>query len=289
MARKAQSISTAQKLVIEYYKAKLNLMHVLNTRWAAASALDLFQRPYSRPRRKDPLIWKQAKKLKLTSGSDELAGYHWVSPNATGKQLLVAHGFAGNCRSFDKFIRQSLHKGYDVIAYDAPGHGKSTGSRLNLLTYKWVLEDIIKQHGKFDAYLAHSLGGMSLMLALENLGFHTQDNIVLIAPLIEAHRAAENFGRFLQLPNSLMGYLEKEIELRAGHPLHWFSLPRLVQQHKGQILWIHDKEDDTTPYIDMAEILAQPPPHVEFFITEGLGHSRIYRDNNVRKKVLETL
>jgi pimeloyl-ACP methyl ester carboxylesterase len=180
-------------------------------------------------------------------------------------------------------------KGYDVIAYDAPGHGKSTGSRLNLLNYKWVLEDIIKHHGKFDAYFAHSLGGMSLMLALENLGFHTQERIVLVAPLIEAHRAAENFGRFLQLPNELMGYLEREIELRAGHPLHWFSLTRLVKQHKGQILWIHDKEDDTTPYIDMAEIIAQAPPHVEFYITEGLGHSRIYRDNKVRKKVLESL
>jgi pimeloyl-ACP methyl ester carboxylesterase len=289
MAKKKQSISTAQKLVIEYYKAKLNLMHVLNTRWAAASALDLFQRPYSRRSRKDPPIWEQAKKLTLTSGNDRLAGYCWRSPNPSGKQLLVAHGFAGNCRSFDRFIRSLVAKGYDVIAYDAPGHGKSTGSRLNLLTYKWVLEDIIKHHGKFDAYLAHSLGGMSLMLALENLGFHHQEKIVLIAPLIEAHRAAENFGRFLQLPNELMGYVEKEIELRAGHPLHWYSLPRLVQQHKGHILWIHDKEDVTTPYIDMTEILDQSPAHIEFFITEGLGHSRIYRDNKVRKKVLDSL
>jgi hypothetical protein len=39
----------------------------------------------------------------------------------------------------------------------------------------------------------------------------------------------------------------------------------------------------------MSGLLEQPPPHVEFFITEGLGHSRIYRDNQVRKKVLEML
>ncbi|HSC52778.1 MAG TPA: alpha/beta fold hydrolase [Phnomibacter sp.] len=289
MANKKQTLSAAQKIVIEYYKAKLNLMHVLNARWAAASAVDLFQKPYSRPRRKDPPIWKHAKKLKLASGPNKLAGFHWVPEKPTGKKFLIVHGFAGNARSFEKYIHPMLHRGYDVFAYDAPGHGKSSGSRLNLISYKWALEDIIQHHGHFDAYMAHSLGGMSLMLALEQLGFQHQNNIVLIAPLIEVQRATVNFGQFLQLPNVMMAHVTREIEEKAGHPLAWFSLPRILRQHKGKVLWVHDRQDYTTPFDDMTEILAQPPTHIEFLVTEGLGHSRIYRDNQVRKKVLESL
>lgn len=283
------SLSTAQKVVLEYYKAKLNLMHVINARWAAAAAIDLFQTPYARPRRKLPPIWKEAKQLRLSSGEHRLAGYHWQPHQPAGKRLLIVHGFAGSAKSFEKYIAPALAKGYEVLAYDAPGHGKSSGKRLNLLTYKWMLEDVIKHHHGFDAYLAHSLGAMSLMLALENSGMHHQEKIAMVAPLVEAHRAAENFFRFLQLPARLRVEFEKEIEARAGHPLAWYSLPRLVRQHRGQLLWIHDKDDDTTPFVDVKPVHENPPGHVNFLITEGLGHSRIYRDNKVRKAILEML
>ena len=283
-----RSFSAAQRLVIEYYRAKLNLMHVINARWAAASAVDLFQKPYSKPRRKVPPIFKSAKKLQLASGSEKLVGYHWIPDQPTGKKMLIVHGFAGSCYSFDKYIGPALAKGYEVIAYDAPGHGKSSGKRLNLISYKWTLEDVLKHHGLFDSYITHSLGGMSLMLALEGYEQH-KGNIILIAPLVEAQRAAESFLGFLQVPTRLRSEFEKEITERAGHPMTWFSMPRLVKEYSGKVLWIHDRDDDTTPFKDVVPIKQNPPAHVELMVTSGLGHSRIYRDNTVRKKVLEML
>lgn len=282
-----RGMTAAQKLVVEYYKAKLNLMHVLNARWAAASAIDLFQKPYARPRRKEPPIWKEAKRLRLSSGEHQLAGYHWLPKEPNGQKLLIVHGFAGSCKSFEKYIYPSLKKGYEVLAYDAPGHGKSNGSRLNLIIYKWVLEDIIRHHQGFDAYLAHSLGGMSLMLALDALGHKQQNKIALVAPLVEVRSATQNFSRFLQLPANLQALFVEELEKRAGHKMDWFSLPRLLREHQGQVLWIHDRLDDTTPFDDVEPAIPHLPGHVELMVTEGLGHSRIYRDNKVRKRILE--
>lgn len=284
-----RSLSPAQRLVIEYYKAKLNVMHVINARWAVASAIDLFQRPYARPRRKNPPIWKKAHPLFLISGTEKLAGLRWLPAVPNGKKMLVVHGFAGANQSFDRYISAALAKGYEVIAYDAPGHGKSTGKRLNLVTYQWVMQDILKHHGGFDTYLAHSLGGMSLMLALESLGFKKQDNIILMAPLVEAKRAIENFLNFLQVPVKLQAQFEEELATRAGHPMHWYSLPRLVRSHQGNILWVHDTDDETTPFIDVVPLQQETPQHLSLMITEGLGHSRIYRDNRVRKRILEML
>ncbi len=281
-----RQLSAAQKVVLEYYKAKLNLMHVINARWAAAAAIDLFQRPYANRRRSVPAIWSEARKLKLLSGENKLTGYHWHSPNAKGKQLLIIHGFAGNAKSFDRYISPALHFGYDVVAYDAPAHGKSSGSRLNILTYKWMIEDVIRHHGSFEAYLAHSLGGLALMMALETMGLQHQQKIALVAPLVEATAAADNFFRFLQLPEGLREEFEKELESRAGHPMSWFSMPRVIRAHRGKVLWVHDKDDDTTPFADVKPLLLEEPAHVEFLVTKGLGHSRIYRDSQVRNRVV---
>lgn len=285
-----RGLSTAQKLVIEYYRAKLNLMHVVNARWAAAAAIDLFQKPYASYRKKDPPLFKKARRTRLTSGKEKLAVYQWESHQPNGQHLLVAHGFAGNCRSFEKYIGTALAKGYHVTTFDAPAHGKSTGQRLNLLSYSWALDDVWKHHGHFDACLAHSLGCMSLLLALERQEASVpRPRLVLIAPLVEAWRAADNFGSFLQLPAALLQQMNNEITRMAGHPLTHFSLPRLVAPYPQPVLWLHDRLDDTTPFADVEPVQHSLPPHVQLIVTEGLGHSRIYRDNKVRKTISEWL
>jgi pimeloyl-ACP methyl ester carboxylesterase len=275
--------------VLQYYKAKINLMHVINARWAAASAIDLFTRPYGRRHRKDPEIWKEAQPLRLSSGGLTLQGYQWNPDSPGQRQLLIIHGFGGNSRAFDRFIRPALRLGYSVVAYDAPGHGNSQGNRLNVIIYKWMLQDVLKQHGHFDAYIAHSLGAMSLALAMEEGVANHAAKIVLVAPLVEASRAADSFFSFLELPEALRTHFEAEIEKRAGYSLRWFSLPRILPGLSGKVLWVHDETDLTTPYADVYPLMEVSPPGVEFFITRGLGHSAIYRDNKVRKKIIDFL
>lgn len=281
--------SAGQRLVIEYYRAKFNLMHVVSSRWALRSAMDLFQTPYPRRPKKDPPIWKYAEPLWLHSEREKLAGFRWTGEGNPTKKMLIVHGFAGNCRSFDAYIKPALRKGYEVVAYDAPAHGKSSGKHLNLLKYASVLEDILRQHGPFDAFLAHSLGGMSLMMALERTGQGANARVALVAPLIEVSRAAQNFSGFLQIPPALHLNMIAAIEKRAGKPVQWFSLPRMVESFPGNIYWVHDRQDDTTPFSDMAHLVEQPPAHVVFHITDGLGHSGVYRNNEVKRAIIGLL
>jgi pimeloyl-ACP methyl ester carboxylesterase len=279
-------LSTAQKLVLQYYKAKINLMHVVNARWAAGAALDLFTKPYTNLRRKDPPIWKKAKRIFLTTGAGKMAGYQWGPAAPNGKKLLIIHGFAGSCKSFDRYIAAALKAGFEVIAYDAPAHGRSEGRRLNVVMYRWMIEEVIRHHGMFDACLAHSIGGMSLLLALEDMDIRQELRIALIAPLTEASRAADNFFEFLQLPIALRHAFEAELQSLGGHPLSWYSLNRMAPQFPKSMLWVHDEEDDTTPFADVQKLMSLAPPNVEFKVTKGLGHTRIYRDNEVFKAVM---
>jgi hypothetical protein len=53
------------------------------------------------------------------------------------------------------------------------------------------------------------------------------------------------------------------------------------------ILWIHDKDDDITPLDDVKPIIETNLPNIEFMITSGMGHRKIYKDNQVVKKVVD--
>ena len=56
---------------------------------------------------------------------------------------------------------------------------------------------------------------------------------------------------------------------------------------KAKILWLHDEDDWVCPFEDAKPLIDSAPAHVEFMITKGLGHSKIYRDSNVVKRILE--
>jgi pimeloyl-ACP methyl ester carboxylesterase len=282
-------LTAAQKLAINYYKAKLNLLNVVAPSVAAHEAFNLFTKPYGNPRKRKSKLLQQAEPLRLYSEGLKLTGYRWRAHPTNDLKVLIIHGFAGSVGAFDRYIGPLQKLGYDVFAYDAPGHGGSAGSRLNAGLYSQMINDVVKAHGPFDAFLAHSLGGLSLMLSLHQLQPSHDTRVVLIAPATESTTAANQFFQFLNLPSTLRRSFDAHIEKISGKPLEWWSVSRVLPEVKASILWVHDKNDDTTPFGDVYPLIQQQPPHVHFYITEGLGHSAIYKDNKVKKKILEFL
>lgn len=283
-------LSTAQRLAINYYKAKLNLLHAVSPRWAATEAFDLFTRPYGKPRRRNLRgLMQKAEPLALYHETGKITGYRWRATEANPRRVLIVHGFAGSVGSFERYISPLTRAGLDVYAYEAPGHGQSAGNRLNVRIYSSVLRQIITTHGPFEGYLAHSLGGLALMLTLHEAPQLPLPNVVLLAPATESTTAADKFFEFLQLPHKLRHAFEQHIQRMGGHPLEWYSIRRVLQHTQARILWLHDEEDTTTPIGDVYPLLQLQPAHVHFHFTKGLGHSGIYKDNKVKKKVVAFL
>jgi pimeloyl-ACP methyl ester carboxylesterase len=283
-------LTPAQKLAINYYRAKLNLLNVVSPRIAATEAFDLFTKPYGKPRRRRLSAWfEKSEPLKLISNGMKLSGYKWRALPDNDKKILIIHGFAGSVSSFDRYLSALLQHGYDVYAYDAPGHGYSEGNRLNTAIYATVIEDAMNAHGPFDAFMAHSLGGLSLMLCLHKKALINEPKIVLIAPATESTTAADKFFEFLQLPETLRNAFENHIHKLGGQPLEWYSIRRVLPEIKGNILWLHDEDDSTTPIGDVYPILQSQLPNVHFHFTKGLGHSSIYKDNQVKRRIIDFL
>jgi hypothetical protein len=66
-----------------------------------------------------------------------------------------------------------------------------------------------------------------------------------------------------------------------------FSVRRALKQVPANILWIHDLDDDVTPWIDAEQLKKDNHPNIQFVNTTGLGHRRIYKDPVVAKQVVE--
>ncbi|MCW3106743.1 MAG: hydrolase, partial [Segetibacter sp.] len=65
----------------------------------------------------------------------------------------------------------------------------------------------------------------------------------------------------------------------------WYSVSRVIQSISVPTLWLHDVNDRITPYEDMKHLTELSLPHVEFVITEGLGHS-LYRNDTVANRII---
>jgi TAP-like protein. len=71
------------------------------------------------------------------------------------------------------------------------------------------------------------------------------------------------------------------------NPAEWYSISRAIKNVDASVLWLHDEDDNTTPYADAKKVSDKNYPNVTFVTTKGLGHSRIYRDPNISQQVID--
>ncbi|GAO45328.1 alpha/beta hydrolase [Flavihumibacter petaseus] len=277
----------AQKVALNYFRAKLNLTAVFSRRLAAGMAFDLFCTPFRRKRKHDPPIFKSAEHLHVMVDGCRTAIYRW---NAGGvARAMVLHGFESSARNFDRYIALLVKKGYEVIAFDAPAHGASGGKHINLPLYVKAIAAVCGVTGVPDRYLAHSFGGLAIMHYLEQIPRNNDFHVVLIAPATETTTAVRHLFRVLQLDDEVKADFEQIIVEKGGYPSSYYSIPRTLGKVHSSILWVHDEDDDVTPLKDVQPLMNNGSTQISFMITQGLGHRKIYRDNNVVKRCMEFL
>jgi alpha-beta hydrolase superfamily lysophospholipase len=277
----------AQKIAIGYVRARINMLAVISPALAADKAMELFSTPKYRSKKPPPEIFSKGERIHFLQNGKRVKGYRWNE--GAGKKLLVLHGYESSCRKFDHHISRGIKKGYEVFAFDAPAHGSSEGKKINALDYAEMIRLAEKHFGKMDAFICHSFGGMALSLHMEKRPHDHHTRIVFIAPATETTTAIDGLFSFLQLNDKVRVAFDQKIKDLSGHPPSFFSIARAIKHINASILWVHDEGDQITPLRDVRKIIAAGHPNVEFMITKGLGHNKIYRDTEVKRKIFSFL
>ena len=276
-----------QQIAIGYYRTKFKVLSAISNRKAAELALDLFTTPQFRYKKPLPDIFKESEKLQFRHYGETVTGYRW---NRGGhRKVLIVHGFNSTVAKFDRYIKPLTRKGYEVLAFDAPAHGYSSGKTLNAVVFKDMITYINKEYGPVRSFMGHSFGALAICLALEEIEHDEDHHVVLIAPATESKTAIDIFFSFMKLNESVRKEFDDYIYMLKNKPTDWYSVSRAVKNLKAKILWCHDEEDTMTPWKDARKVMDEKHCNIEFIVTRGLGHRRIYRENKISKAIIEFL
>lgn len=274
----------AQKLGLAYYRANLKLLELVSPEQAAKRAFKLFSTPFLKQTGPAHPVFTDGELLSFLVNETLVSGFRWNHPSK--KKVLIVHGFESNSDKFHEYIMALRKEDFEVLAFDAPAHGRSAGKRILLPQYVDMLVAVLEKYGPIDHFVAHSFGGLAIAHTLEKTPQGEGIRIALIAPATETSSAIDRFFRIFSLGTAVRKHFDKIVIKKGGHPLEYYSIRRAMKNFKASILWIHDETDKVTPLSDALKVRDDGYPDLEFIVTNGLGHRRIYKDAETVKKVV---
>lgn len=205
-------------------------------------------------------------------------------PAVSKPVVLLAHGWSGRGTQLATFIPPLLEKGFHVVSFDAPAHGKSTGKQTTLYEISETIEAMQAKYGAFHAAITHSFGGPCLAVAMKH-GVSV-DRVVNICPPARTRDMIDKFSDMLSINEATKQRLIGQMEQNFGEDV-WqdTSMPLNISKLDIPALVIHDTDDIDVP-IEEGQVIADAWKDAKFIRTSGLGHRRILRDADVVSQVV---
>lgn len=280
----------SQKLALRYTRARINILSLASPRKAAVKAFKLFCTPQQRVVKKGSAFFEGGEPLSFRWAGHTIRGHRWMPAGTSPrKRVLIAHGFESASSVFSSYILALVEKGYEVLAFDAPAHGGSGGSRITLPDYVGVLRTVEQSYGPFHSYMGHSLGGLALALFLENHPNNRVTRLALIAPVVETTLAVEVFAQLMQLSPEVVKEIDDYVQETSGHHLAWYSLRRALHHVHATTLYVHDEGDRIILLREALLVKEDAHANIKFVLTKGLGHRKIYKDDEVKGRIVSFL
>jgi pimeloyl-ACP methyl ester carboxylesterase len=187
----------------------------------------------------------------------------------------MVHGWESRASHWGAWIAPLLEAGFDVIAFDAPGHGDSDGDTAHLKHMAQAARDVARALGPVQAVIAHSMGSMATLYALAQ-GLRVRASVHL-AGHSSLERATRYFAWQAGLPKAAWPRFQHLVSQGLGQPLFSMELASMRNglRHPG-LLW-HDQQDAEVPFSETMA-LKEGWPGASLREASGLGHRRILRD-----------
>jgi pimeloyl-ACP methyl ester carboxylesterase len=207
-----------------------------------------------------------------------------------GPAVYLLHGWGGHAGHLAPFVAPLVGRGYRVVAFDTPSHGRSApgafGPRSSSIPeFAAALTSVAAAHGRAHAVIAHSMGAAATAVALCD-GLRA-DRVALLAPMAGPVSYARRLADGLGFGEPTYRRLIARVERRVGAPMHHFDVPELGRAvAMPPTLVVHDRSDVFTPVTDGAAIAAAWPS-ARLHLTSGLGHRRLLRDPGVVAEVVD--
>lgn len=246
-------------------------------------AWNLFFSPikFKKPAREEN-IYNSAQKSWIYINNKRVRVFEWGDKAAP--VVLVVHGWSGRATQFFKFIEPLIASGYRVVSFDAPGHGDSEGKQTHMGEFSDIIMHINKNIGKIHVGIGHSFGGISLLYAKKE-GLELDTIIMISSPTI-GEDILGGFRKKINASEKTSVAMRKMVQTNFHLDFEDITACELIKKiNLKNHLIIHDKDDQEVPYQN-AESLIEVSKNAKLLLTNGLGHTRILRDQTVLDTVI---
>ena len=199
------------------------------------------------------------------------------------RKVLLVHGWSGRGTQLYKITNKLLENGFMTISFDAPAHGKSSGKTTMMTEFIATAKYLEAKYGPFEVAIGHSLGGMTVLNSIQR--FLKVKKAIII-------------GSGDIITDIMIGFISKlELSLKLVDKMKYFFQKKFsedIDNYSGSVaalhvkiptLVIHDTEDKEVP-VSCAYNIRKNLENGEILITNGLGHTRILKDNFVVERII---
>ncbi len=281
-----------KEIVNRHYRLPKILIHsvkmlsLLSTRITVGVLEYFFYRPikFKVPEREKIFIMKSEKShIQVDEIESKIQIYRLRN---TGKKILFVHGWNGRAGQFHRIAEECHEAGFDITAFDLPGHGQSTRKSTALPEIVSAIHGLHEEFGKFDFVVGHSIGA----IAVVNLPRFDMDFDRLVTISLPANDVRSLFSEFVgmfRLPKKKYTDLliKGASEKFNAHP-NSFDPGFVCSDIACETLVIHCKDDKDANFNESV-IFHESLGTSRLHLTAGLGHNRILRDAGVSALISE--
>lgn len=267
--------------VIKSIGNMLNATSLISSKYASKKAINLFASP-RKGRYTDAQIpvMESAFFEELNHSNGSIATYRWIGKNKT---ILLVHGWESNSSRWNYILKDLKAQNYNIIALDAPAHGKSTGRQFNAVLYSECIAMVAKKFEP-EIIMGHSVGGMATVFSLNNFDLPSVKKIVLLGAPAHFTGVFTRYKSMMGFNNKISNGLDNIVLERFGKPVSYFSAADFSESIEAKGLIIHDKKDRIIPFED-GQLFANRYKNSEFIATSGFGHG--LKDTSLTPKIIE--
>jgi hypothetical protein len=248
----------------------LNALAGLSPSLAGQLGFQLFCYPVRRKiSAKQRQFLTSAKSFELAVEGERLVGYRWGwGPT----QILLLHGWGSDSYFWRSLVESLSPHDYSIAAFDAPGHGLSTGSEFHFPRYRECIRACFAQQGPFHAIVGHSFGAAAAYFTLTTTPSLQVQGLCMVATPSRLADFLTQWSALLGLNERVQQQIVAQGKRKLGISIPEFSFDAFAPLSNTAGLILHDPADPESPYAG-AEGLATRWGDASLVKMPGEGHN----------------
>ena len=156
--------------------------------------------------------------------------YRWLGKKDT---VLLAHGWESNSFRWKKLSKQLLKNNFNIIAIDAPAHGKSGDRSFTAIQYAAFINEVCRVY-KPNHIIGHSVGGMASIFYLHNYKNYSIEKLITLGAPSEFKYIFLSYTTMMGFNRTVSNGLDHYIYEKFGKYPYEFSSAKFSKTLKAK-------------------------------------------------------